>query len=236
MLIVLSPSKTHQVEKQAPLELSEPFFLDQSRELRQGLQGWSREDLKSRMKLSEALADQVCDIYQRPGGASATAVTYYTGLVYKQLYLDAYDQEDWAYISDHLRILSAMYGVLKPQDLVQAYRLDFLTKWPDLDLYGFWKEAMAGYWEDEVIVDLSSNEFGKMLPENRIQVQFLQRNKKGQWNAQSTKTKMARGRMVDWMIREKIKRPEDLQAFDLDGYAYDPDRSSERVWVFVQSE
>ncbi len=235
MIIVISPSKTYQTTVQAPLPLEEPRFEKEAEVLRKQISGWTRDEIQQRMKLSDALTDQVAEIYQGKSEESATAaIAYYTGLVYKQLCLSEYDGAEWAFIKEHLRILSAMYGLLKPQDRVRPYRLDFLVKWPGMNLYKYWEEAMQGAWTNETIVDLSSNEFGKMLPEERIQIQFLQRNKKGEWKAQSTKTKMARGRMLNWMINEQIKTPEDIQAFGLDGYRFEPDWSTDQVWTFAQ--
>lgn len=235
MRIIISPSKTHQLAVQAPLQPLQPFFQGEAKRLYDIICGWTKEDMQRRMKLSDALAEQVYELYQeQESHQSATAITYYTGLVYKQLSLPLYSKEEWAYIQEHLRILSAMYGVLRPQDQVKPYRLDFHVKFPGENLYQSWGERLKGYWGDEVIVDLSSNEFGKMLPEERIRIQFLQKNAKGEWKSQSTKTKMARGKMLDWMIRNKIKTPKEIQAFDLNAYDFDMERSSDRTWVFCQ--
>ena len=235
MIIVISPSKTYQTERQAPLQIEKPSYEQKANDIRQQLKTWSREDFQQRMKLSDALTDQVTELYHgKTQGEGNTAITYYTGLVYKQLCLSLYDEAEWAYIKDHVRILSAMYGLLKPQDGVMPYRLDFLVRWPGMNLYKYWKEAMVHAWENETIIDLSSKEFGKMLPDNRIQIQFLQRNKKGEWKAQSTKTKMARGKMLNWMIQNQVQRPEEIQSFDLEGYRFDEQRSSKEVWFFVQ--
>lgn len=237
MIIVISPSKTYQTEWQAPFQLEEPRFEKKAEVLRKQISGWKRDELQKRMKLSDALTDQVAAIYQGKNEvAGAAAIAYYTGLVYKQLRLDSYQKKAWRYVSEHLRILSAMYGVLRPQDRVRPYRLDFLVKWPEQNLYRFWEAPLRDYWGGETLVDLSSNEFGKMLPKERIQIQFLQLNKKGEWKSQSTKTKMARGRMLNWMIQEQIKTPEDIQAFALDGYRFDPERSTENIWFFLLEE
>lgn len=237
MIIVISPSKTYQMERQAPLQLEEPRFEKKAKVLRKQISGWTREELQKRMKLSDALTDQVAAIYQGKNEVAGTAaIAYYTGLVYKQLCLSVYDEAEWVYIKDHLRILSAMYGVLKPQDRVRPYRLDFLVKWPEQNLYRYWEPTLCDYWGGETLVDLSSNEFGKMLPKERTQIRFLQLNKKGEWKSQSTKTKMARGRMLNWMIQEQIKTPEDIQAFALDGYRFDPERSTESIWFFLLEE
>lgn len=235
MIVVISPSKTYQTKIQAPLPIEKPSYIYEADVLREQLKAWSREDYRQRMKLSDALTDQVAEIYHgNISGEGNTAITYYTGLVYKQLRLDRYKEDEWAYIRDHVQILSAMYGVLNAQDQVHPYRLDFLTKWPGFNLYKYWKNVLHARWGDETIVDLSSNEFGKILPDDRIRIQFLQRNKKGHWASQSTKTKMARGKMLNWMIFEKIKKPEEIQAFAVDGYRFDADRSSDDIWCFMQ--
>ncbi len=237
MIITISPSKTYQLEQQAPLQPLQPAFQGEAMRLYTRICGWTKAEMKSRMKLSDALADQVYELYQaQENGKSATAITYYTGLVYKQLPRSVYAKDEWRYIQEHLRILSAMYGVLRPQDQVKPYRLDFHVKFPGENLYRSWGERLESYWGAEVIVDLSSNEFGKMLPEKRIRIQFLQRNAKGEWKSQSTKTKMARGKMLDWIIRNKIKTPEEIQAFALDSYEFILNQSSVRVWVFCQKQ
>jgi hypothetical protein len=235
MMITVSPSKTHQVEIQAPLQTMQPAFQGEAMRLYARISSWTKDEMMSRMKLSDTLADQVYELYQDQARKKSTAaITYYTGLVYKQLCLPQYSQNEWQYIKDNLRILSAMYGVLRPQDEVKPYRLDFLTKVPGENLYQSWGTLLESYWKDEVIVDLSSNEFGKLLPENRIRIQFLQKNAKGEWKSQSTKTKMARGKMLDWMIRKQIKTPEEIQAFGLNSYTFSPERSTDRIWVFCQ--
>lgn len=236
MIITISPSKTYQLEQQAPLQPLRPVFQGEAMRLHARICGWTKEEMQSRMKLSDPLADQVYKFYHEHGnGNSATAITYYTGLVYKQLALSLYSKDEWRYIQKHLRILSAMYGVLRPQDQVKPYRLDFHVKFPGENLYQSWGEQLEAYWGAEVIVDLSSNEFGKMLPEERIRIQFLQKNAKGEWKSQSTKTKMARGKMLDWIIRNKIKAPKEIQAFALDSYEYVSGRSTDQVWVFMQN-
>lgn len=237
MRIIISPSKTHQLDVQAPLQPLQPFFQGEAKRLCDIIYGWTKEDMQRRMKLSDALTEQVYELYQeQKSQRSATAITYYTGLVYKQLSFALYAKDEWAYIQEHLRILSAMYGVLRPQDQVKPYRLDFHVKFPGENLYQSWGERLKAYWGDEAIVDLSSNEFGKMLPEKRIQIRFLQQNAKGEWKSQSTKTKMARGKMLDWMIQNKIKTPKEVQAFALDSYEFNPERSTDRVWVFCQKD
>ena len=235
MMITVSPSKTHQLEVQAPLQPMQPTFQGEAMRLYAQISTWTKDEMKSRMKLSDPLADQVYELYQdQVREKSATAITYYTGLVYKQLCLPQYSSDEWRYIKGNLRILSAMYGVLRPQDEVKPYRLDFLMKVPGENLYQSWEALLASYWKDEVIIDLSSNEFGKMLPNDRIRIQFLQRNKKREWKSQSTKTKMARGKMLDWLIRKQIKTPEEIQAFALDSYEFDFERSTDQTWVFCQ--
>lgn len=236
-MIIVSPSKTHQLEVQAPLQPMQPAFQGEAMRLYARISSWTKDEMMSRMKLSDTLADQVYELYQdQVREKSATAITYYTGLVYKQLCLPLYSQNEWRYIKNNLRILSAMYGVLRPQDEVKPYRLDFHMKVPGENLYQSWGALLESYWKDEVIVDLSSNEFGKMLPDDRIRIQFLQRNKKGEWKPQSTKTKMARGKMLDWLIRNQIKTPEEIQAFALDSYEFDFERSSDQMWVFCQKQ
>ncbi len=236
MIIAISPSKTYQTEEQFELEITQPQFDDSALQLRGILQGWSVSDLKTRMKLSESLADQVASLYTGRDLKVVPAMTYYTGLVYKQLQLEAYDADQWEYAMNHVRILSAMYGVLRPQDAVSPYRLDFVVKMPEVELYHYWHERLNGYFLDETVIDLSSKEFGKLLPEDRIRIQFLQKNAKGEWKSQSTKTKMARGKMLDWIIRNEIKMPKKIQAFSLDFYTFSQERSLGRTWVFCQRQ
>lgn len=237
MMIIVSPSKTYQLEAQAPLQPTQPVYQGEAKRLYGQIADWSKEEIQSRMKLSDKLADQVYEIYQdQAREKSATAITYYTGLVYKQLDLPKYGEDEWTYIQSHLRILSAMYGVLRPHDQVAPYRLDFQMKIPGERLIDLWKVNLKDYWKDEILVDLSSNEFGRLLPNERIRIQFIQKNKKGEWKSQSTLTKMARGKMLNWMVQRQIKTPEEIQVFDLDSYAYDSERSSERNWIFCQKQ
>jgi cytoplasmic iron level regulating protein YaaA (DUF328/UPF0246 family) len=252
MLIVLSPAKTLDFESPLPGHTAtRPRFLDDSRLLVDRLREFDPPSLARLMDLSDALAELNVARYgawKTPFTAknARPAVLAFDGDVYEGLDAGTLDRAglDWA--QDHLRILSGLYGVLRPLDLMQPYRLEMGTRLANArgkDLYAFWQSRLAESLSGElathaspVLVNLASEEYFKAVPTKvlaRPVVQPVFQDRKGaQWKVVSFHAKRARGLMARYAIEHRVADPEALKAFDREGYVYAPEASDERTWVF----
>lgn len=252
MLIVLSPAKTLDFDTPAHVDRhSQPDFLAESRRLVAQLKQLDVARLASLMSVSDALAALNVARYARwkPPFTSRNAkqaVLAFDGDVYHGLDAASLDAArlDWA--QAHLRILSGLYGILRPLDLIQPYRLEMGTRLGNergRDLYAFWGERLARAVDGEldshrcpVLVNLASAEYFKALAPDRLRhcvVQpVFQESRGGVWKVISFDAKRARGRMARFAIEQRIDDPAQLKDFDLDGYRFASAASSESTWVF----
>uniref|UniRef100_UPI00333F4902 peroxide stress protein YaaA n=1 Tax=Castellaniella defragrans TaxID=75697 RepID=UPI00333F4902 len=253
MLMVLSPAK--KLDYDSPVRTTRrslPVFSDDTRELVQGLRRLSAGDLAGLMGLSDALAnlnagryaawvDDPDTQYARPA-ALAFNGDVYEGLRAAEL-SDA--QLDWA--QDHLAILSGLYGVLRPLDLIQPHRLEMGTRLRTArgaTLYAFWGERIAQELDrrldalsgERVLLNLASNEYFKSVDcaalRSRVVECVFQDEKNGVWKVISFHAKRARGLMARYVIDQRIETVGELCGFDAGGYAYAPDASSADRLVF----
>lgn len=240
MKIILSPSKT-----QASPGLSyhsEIPLLDQKATLSlfKKLQKMSPEDLGNAMGIQGKLLDKTVSLYHDFDPLTSpqcAAISLYTGVVYDQLTLSAYDNPQMAYLNDHVMILSAMYGLLHPNASVWPYRLDFTMSLPELKLKTLWSKKIIQALKDEpLIIDLCSQEFSSLLAPLKTkihQVVFVE-SVNGQEKIISTNAKKARGKMAHFMIRNRLGSIEEMRAFCEDGYRFRPEKSNEKRSVFVK--
>ncbi len=256
MLAIISPAKTLDFES-APLieEHTMPEFLDHSEKLISKLRRVSKKKLSSLMSISDDLATLNRDRYQEwsrpftPANAKQ-AIMAFKGDVYTGFELDRFSRKDFDFAQSHLRILSGLYGLLRPLDLIQPYRLEMGTRLETRrgkDLYRFWGTIITDALNDaieasgsDVLINLASQEYygsveDKVLNARVISPQFKDL-KNGQYKVLSFFAKKARGTMTDFMIRERIKSPETLKNFTGMGYRFNPDKSNERDWVFERDE
>ncbi|MEB2317738.1 MAG: peroxide stress protein YaaA [Pseudomonadota bacterium] len=252
MLIVLSPAKRLDFESPSTREADgRPAMIAESRRLVRQLRGLTPADLARLMGISDSLASLNAARYQEwntpftPANAKP-AVLAFAGDVYDGLQADSLDDAglDWA--QDHVRILSGLYGVLRPLDLIQAYRLEMGTRLPNErgpDLYGFWgqriakalRRAMADAGA-KVLVNLASQEYFRSVDlagwrAPIVQPVFEQWHG-GKWKVISFDAKRARGSMTRFAIDRRLDDAQGLKDFDHDGYAFEPAASDERRWVF----
>ncbi len=241
MKLILSPSKT-----QASPELSfhsDYPLLDQKATLSlfRKLRKMSPEALGSAMGIKGKLLDKTVALYRNfdpKATPQGSAITLYTGVVYDQLKLSAYDEQQSAYLHDHVRILSAMYGLLHPCAVIWPYRLDFTMSLPELKLKSLWSKKIIQALKDEpLIIDLSSQEFsGLMAPlKSKIHQVIFVESVKGQEKIISTNAKKARGKMADFMILNRISSISEMNAFCEDGYRFQAQRSTEKCSVFLKA-
>jgi len=250
MLIVLSPAKRLDFES-APhiVAHTQPRFLSQARPLVGLLKKMDTRELASLMSISDPLAALNAARFGqwKPPFTSRNArqaVLAFAGDVYEGLDASSLDESDLGWAQEHVRILSGLYGVLRPLDLIQAYRLEMGTRLRNPkgdDLYSYWGERLSKAIDEElashrvpVLVNLASAEYFKALTGLRsrvVQPVFQQRRPDG-WKVVAFPAKRARGAMTRYAIERRIDDPVKLQGFDADGYRFDSRASTESTWVF----
>lgn len=165
----------------------------------------------------------------------------YDGMCYKNIKREEFDEFDLEYIKEHLIIISALYGVLKPFDLINPYRLDFLMKTKMGNLYNFWKDDIAKniLKDTDFIVNLASDEFSKTVKKYISEKQILNfefyEKVDEKLKKHSTISKKARGMMLNFMTKNKIENIEDIKKFNKDGYLFIEGMSLENKFVFVKN-
>jgi len=251
MLIVISPAKTLDFDT-APIttEHSLPRFLKQSQQLIDGLQKLSVADIASLMKLSDKLSGLNMARFQTWSSPfdldnAKQAVLAFKGDVYTGLDAESLDVAGFEFMQDKLRILSGLYGVLRPLDLMQAYRLEMGTKFANnkgKDLYQFWgsqlRESIEAELTDGILINLASNEYFKAVEAKKLKARIItpvfKDWKNGQYKIISFYAKKARGLMSRYIIDQRIDEPEQIKQFDVDGYRFSPEMSEADEWVFIR--
>lgn len=253
MLFVISPAKNLDFETPAVTQsASQPRYLDQSSVLIEQLQQFSVQDVASLMKLSDNLAGLNLARFQSwtpPFNAenAKQAALAFNGDVYTGLDASTLDEAGFNFAQKHLRILSGLYGVLKPLDYIQPYRLEMGTKLANVkgsNLYDFWgdqlKESLEAEPElaDKVLINLASNEYFKAVKAKELNARIItpvfKDAKNGQYKIISFYAKKARGLMSRYIIDHQITQPEQMKAFDTDGYYFSETQSSTNEWVFLR--
>ena len=255
MLMLISPAKTLDFETPAhTAHYSQPDFLNESQQLIDALRDLAPQDISALMKISDKLGTlnyQRFADWQTPFSPdnAKQAVLAFRGDVYTGLAADNMSDDDLAFAQQHLRILSGLYGLLRPLDLIQAYRLEMGTKFANArgkNLYDFWggeiTEAINAQLEDAgpLVVNLASNEyFGAVKPKAlnaEVITPVFKDFKNGKYKIISFYAKKARGLMSAYIIKNRITDAEQLKAFDVDGYYFSPEESSASEWVFLRDE
>ncbi|HSH49762.1 MAG TPA: peroxide stress protein YaaA [Halomonas sp.] len=256
MLSVISPAKKLDFDTPATTsQVTQPDFLDRSQALIEILRDFSPRQISELMKVSDRIAGLNAARFaewQRPFTAdnAKPAAQAFQGDVYVGLDAERFDDDDNAYAQRHLRILSGLYGLLRPLDLIQPYRLEMGTRLANprgADLYAYWKDeltaALAGAIDasgSQVLVNLASNEYFKAVDAKRLDARIIRPvfkdEKNGQYKIISFYAKKARGLMARWIIRERINSPEALSGFDVAGYRFSASESSDDTPVFRRAE
>jgi cytoplasmic iron level regulating protein YaaA (DUF328/UPF0246 family) len=252
MLIFLSPAKS--LDYKTPphvADYTQPDFLDRSAQLVRGLRKLSPADIANLMDLSDALALLNFNRYAdwsppfTPDNAKQ-AVLAFDGDVYDGLAAKTLAAADLAFAQRHVRILSGLYGILRPLDLMQPYRLEMGTKFANAkgkDLYAFWGETLLEAISAEldamarpVTVNLASEEYFKAAVGRKLRGEVIQPVFEdwsgGRFKIVSFFAKRARGLMTRYAVLNRLEEPEGLKDFAVDGYAFVPEASDEKAWVF----
>ncbi len=256
MLIVISPAKTLDFDSKAVTKVhTEPEFLHDSQALIDELRALSPPDVSRLMGISAKLGDLNFGRYLNwhtpftPGNAKQ-AVLAFQGDVYTGLQAETFDSKDFKFAQKHLRILSGLYGVLRPLDLMQAYRLEMGTKLRNeagANLYEFWGDKITDSLNSQLkrnksdyLVNLASKEYFKAVKSKQLKADVLTPTfkdyKSGQYKIISFFAKKARGSMSAYIINNKITAVDDIKAFDSDGYGFSKKLSSEKEFVFTRKQ
>ena len=256
MLFVLSPAKSLDYDSPAAAAAhSTPLFPSDSAELIALLKTQSPQQIAALMGISDKLALLNVGRYAAWSKKASLdnarqAVLAFDGDVYDGLSARTLSSQQLDWAQQHLCILSGLYGVLRPLDLLQPYRLEMGIKLANArgrDLYQFWGSQIAQYLNtrlqeqggEPVLVNLASQEYFKSVSgklKARLITPVFKDEKNGQYKVISFYAKRARGLMVRYAAEQQISEPEDLKAFDLEGYAYNAAASNEKEWVFLRAE
>ncbi|WP_201617843.1 peroxide stress protein YaaA [Psychrobacter urativorans] len=259
MYFVLSPAKALNENDAVPLNLgnhySQPAFIDNSTQLMKSLKSKDPLDLQELMSISAELATLNAarnQEWQLPFTIdNAKPASYlFDGDVYTGLDSYSMDKEAILYLNEHLGILSGLYGVLKPLDLMQPYRLEMGTKLKNErgdNLYDFWGEQITDLLNeriktapsdsnDNILINLASNEYFKAVKKKALDAEIItprfEDEKNGKYKVISFYAKKARGLMVKYAADNKLTNAEQLKKFNLAGYYYCKDASDDKMWTF----
>lgn len=256
MLIVVSPAKTLDYESPLATEkFTQPELIEYSKELIDVCRKLTPADVASLMKVSDKIADLNVGRFQEWSETFTTensrqAIFAFKGDVYTGLEAETLSDADFEYAQKHLRMLSGLYGLLKPLDLMQPYRLEMGTKLANekgSNLYQFWgnvitdklNEAIAEQ-GDNVLINLASNEYFKAVKPKNLDAQVItpifKDCKNGQYKVISFYAKKARGMMARYIIENRIESVADLTKFDTAGYYFVEEESTPTDLVFKREE
>ena len=256
MLVVLSPAKNLDLSPVSlSVEVSQPALMSDTKSLAKQCKKLSPADLSSLMGISDKLAILNAERFSSFSTPftqenAKPAVLAFNGDVYVGLDAATMSEDDLEFAQQHLRILSGLYGVLKPLDLMQAYRLEMGTKLANSrgdNLYQYWGSKIAKQLhkdltskQSEIVVNLASNEYFKAVDKKALNARIItpvfKDEKNGKFKVISFFAKKARGLMARYIIDNKITSPESLKDFNSAGYQFSEEMSKSDEWVFTRSE
>ncbi len=263
MYFLLSPAKSLNEKDAVPVNLgnyySQPELIEHAQVLMKNLKAKEPIDLQELMSISDDLAqlnakrnqDWAWSTNSPFTGDNAKPAGYlFDGDVYTGLDMYQMDKDTAIYVNEHLGILSGLYGVLKPLDLIQPYRLEMGTKLKNKrgdNLYEFWGEevtktinARMADSEDKVLINLASNEYFKVIKKKALNAEIItprfEDEKNGHYKVISFYAKKARGLMVKYAADNKLTNVGQLKQFDLAGYYYVDELSDDKTWTFRRDE
>lgn len=258
MLIVVSPAKKLDYETDVPIkEHSMPSMLDQSQQLIDILKGYSPQQVAQLMGLSDNLAGLNAARFGEwsvpfTEQNARQAVLAFKGDVYAGMDAYAFKKSDFNFAQKHLRILSGLYGLLRPLDLIQPYRLEMGTKLSNekgKNLYDFWggditdainSDFVSLKNKQPTLINLASTEYFKSVRKKALNCSVItpvfKDEKAGAFKIVGIYAKRARGLMVNYIVKNRVKEPEDIKGFDIEGYCFNNAMSTDSEWVFIRKE
>ncbi|MBP5981676.1 MAG: peroxide stress protein YaaA [Halomonas sp.] len=256
MLSVISPAKTLDFETPSTTKhVTQPDFLSESQSLIDILRDYSPQQISDLMGISDKLAGLNAARFaewEPPFSLenAKPAAQAFQGDVYTGLEAETFSDADNRFAQQHLRILSGLYGLLRPLDLIQAYRLEMgikLSNQAGKDLYAYWKPTLTKALDDaiaqsgsKILVNLASNEYFKAVDAKKLDARIItpvfKDEKNGTFKIISFYAKKARGLMSAWIINQKINDPDELKTFNVAGYRFDAASSEGDTLVFTRTE
>lgn len=253
MLILLSPAKNLNEARAAGHATTRPRFIDAAEELASVARDWSEEDICQLMKVSPAIARLNVErfgAWSSETGPAQAAGYIFDGDVYKNLEITTMDDTTLADAARRLRLLSGLYGLLRPTDAVRAYRLEMGRKIPGHaagTLYRFWGSKIAEAVKQDAlaigadtVLNLASEEYAKSVDRSAlgdltvVEPRF-EEERRGARKVIAVSAKRARGAMARWVLTQGVTEPSDLSAFDTGGYLFDPEASTPERPVFLRA-
>jgi cytoplasmic iron level regulating protein YaaA (DUF328/UPF0246 family) len=256
MLITLSPSKGQDFETPSQSKNhSKPESLQDSELLIRELRKIGQKDIQQLMNVSENIAKLNVDRYKSfktpfTMKNAKQAIFAFKGDVYSGIDIEKFKEADLKYAQNHLRILSGLYGCLRPLDLIQPYRLEMKTKLRNVrgeNLYQFWGDRITDELNKQlekqkqpVLVNLASNEYFKSVKPKQLKGRLLSINfketKDGKTRIVAIFAKRARGMMADYILRNRIEKPDEIKKFREGGYRFSRELSDDKQWTFVRPQ
>lgn len=237
MQIIISCAKQIKMKDDYYFEKTQPYFQKQVNDLLKVMQNMDVSTLKIILKCSDTIANKAYKDYQNFHKTHGTpSLLAYSGLQYQYMAPDVFTDAAMFHAQDHLWILSALYGALRPFDAIHPYRLEMQTK-PGFSLYDFWKDAIANRIPHEPLLNLASKEYAKVIRPYRsmIDVRFCQK-KNGRFIEKGVYVKMARGAMVRYICENQIDDPNQIKSFNDLNYTYSPKDSTKNQYLFVHDK
>lgn len=252
MKFILSPAKSLNFDKQSVVtDYSSISFPDKTEKIMKKLKKLSAKQIGELMKVSANISDLNFERFQSFSTEfteenAKQAVLAFDGPAYKAMDALTFDKADFTFAQENLRILSGLYGVLKPLDLIQPYRLEMSTRIAisakEKNLYEVWKETSTAKLNEElnggVLINLASNEYFKSLDTKKLNGDLLTIGfkdfKNGQYKTIMTYAKSARGLMSRYIIKNKITNSDDLRGFDYENYVFNNDLSTDNEMMFTR--
>ena len=249
MLVVVSPAKKLNMSLVDNLKVSEPHFKKNANELVNVVRDLSVQDLEKLMDISTTLAELNKDRFNDFGNQQKKAAAFaFAGDTYKGLSIEKFEIGDLDWAQKHLRILSGLYGLLRPLDEIEPYRLEMGSKLKGAhgsSLYDYWGNKISENLNQhakeigsKILVNCASNEYFNAINLNslllRVITPIFMERKNGKEKIISFYAKNARGAMARFIIQNRLKSEEDIKKFDLDGYNYSAEKSDEGKLVFIR--
>lgn len=245
MRIILSPAKTMRTED-VILSKTVPVYLSQAEEIAHALKALTPEERRAVWNCSEKLAaeNEVRLAHMNLHGAVSPALYSYSGLAFTHLSPESLDDDGLAYLQEHLRILSGLYGILRPLDGIVPYRLEMASKFSvggTPNLYAYWGNLLYEelYRDSDTVINLASEEYSSAVtpwlkePNRMIHIVFAE-EVRGSLKTKGTFAKMARGQMTRWLAETQAEDPAMIRTYRR-GYRYEHSASDETHWVFVRT-
>ena len=247
MLIILSPSKTQNFSNISLTKASAPLYIDKANEIISELKKLSLEEVTSLMSISDKLGKDtyknIHNFQESPANRfTKQALFSYTGEVFNKINPRSFSNEELAFCQSNIRILSGIYGFLKPLDQIQPYRLEMALKLKNNhSMVQYWKQDITNAInreEKDVIVNLASNEYDSTIQKNHLIAKFISIQfkdaKRDKYKVVGIYAKQARGEMVHYIVKNNIESLDSIKNFGQNGYKYNVSLSSDSDWIFTR--